>query len=142
MSFAKVLFNPNGRISQRQFWAGWGVLVFGNLIAVLPALTLGPIFIAISILIYIALIYVGCCVYGKRLHDMGKTAWWLAIPWILVLLTTFAAFVTDLSEAEFILSTGYYMVWFAYTMWVGVSGSDPNTNKYGPGRDASNGISM
>lgn len=147
MSFMDVLFQPNGRITQGQFWAGWGVLFAGNIIAnIIPF---------IGIIISLGLIYVGCCVYGKRLHDMGKSAWLHAIPWaiglvlgiigIFGMLPALMRFVEENPDTEptpevilgmmgpmMIFLALSLLVWIAYTIWVGVSRSQPGDNKYGP----------
>ncbi|MEQ9506950.1 MAG: DUF805 domain-containing protein [Hyphomonas sp.] len=148
MSFADVLFKPNGRIEAGQFWAGWAVLVVTNII-----LNFIPI---LNILGYFVLIYVGVCVYGKRLHDMGRTAWIVAIPWglgfILGIIGFFQAapaimevYESDPQSLEdpmlafevmrpFFINVGLGMlVWLGLTIWVGTGKSDPNENQYGPG---------
>ena len=150
MSFTDVLFKPNGRISQGQFWAGWGVILAGNIVAnFIPLL---------GLIISLGLIYVGCCVYGKRLHDMGKSAWLHAIPWGISIVLTIVAVVIampaimaamqnadTMSEEEMVaammgsmgpamgIGSLSMLIWLGYTIWVGVSGSDPNDNQYGPG---------
>ena len=69
-----LLFNPQGRIGQGAFWIGWAVLLIGNIVT-----NFIPV---VGMLLSIALIYMGVCVYGKRLHDMGKSAWLILVPWI------------------------------------------------------------
>ncbi len=147
MSFADVLFQPNGRITQGQFWGGWGVLLAGNFLAnLIPFL---------GIIIWFGLIYVGCCVYGKRLHDIGKSAWLHAIPWGITAILTLAGifamapgfmrYVEENPGAEpgmeeviglmgpfglFVIIIN--LVWLAYTIWLGVAKSQPGDNKFGP----------
>lgn len=149
LSFGDVLFKPNGRISQGQFWGGWAALVGANIVSgFIPFL---------GTLISIGLIYVGCCIYGKRLHDMGKTAWLHAIPWGVSIVCTFIAIgmmipaIMEAAEMEgsasdeeifmmmfssmgptaliFVVSG---LIWLGYTIWVGASASQPAENKYGP----------
>tara|TARA_R110001599_G_scaffold22517_1_gene83173 strand:- start:1433 stop:1912 length:480 start_codon:yes stop_codon:yes gene_type:complete len=147
MSFTDVLFKPNGRITQGQFWGGWAVLVGANIVASFIPL--------IGTVISLGLIYVGCCVYGKRLHDMGKSAWIHAIPWAVSLIITIFAIVKMMpvimqmaeddpelaSDPAFVMAAvgpamGFllvsFLVWVGYTIWVGVAGPDPDTNQYGP----------
>lgn len=155
MSFTDVLFRPHGRISSGQFWAGWAALVAANVISnFLPIL---------NILLYFGLIYVGCCVYGKRLHDMGRSAWLVAIPWGMGLLLGIAGLflsaprIMELSQGDpqaledplvalsvmgpYVMCVGLGMlVWLALTIWVGTGKTDPNDNKYGPGPRASQDV--
>ena len=80
MDLQYVLLNPNGRIAQREFWIGVGLLICGNVVSgIIPAL---------GGLIWLFLIYVGVCVYGKRLHDTGRSAWLHLVPWAITLALT------------------------------------------------------
>lgn len=66
MDWQFLLFNPNGRIGPRDYWIGVAIIIGGNLLAdVLPVL---------GGLLWLLLIWVGLCVYGKRLHDAGRSA--------------------------------------------------------------------
>ena len=71
MGIMGVLFNPNGRIRANQFWQG--VIV---LIALQIFIQLGWGYVSSwFILAFFFLVFPYLCVYGKRLHDSGKTAW-------------------------------------------------------------------
>ena len=73
MDWQFLLLNPNGRIGPRDYWIGVAIIIGGNVLAdVLPVL---------GGLLWLLLIWVGLCVYGKRLHDAGRTAALHAIPW-------------------------------------------------------------
>jgi uncharacterized membrane protein YhaH (DUF805 family) len=147
MSISDVLFKPNGRIQAGQFWIGWGILVVANIVSnFIPIL---------NFLLYFGLIYVGVCVYGKRLHDMGKSAWLVAIPWGIGLVLGVIGIALSM-PALMILADGDpramedtaavyeamgpfmacvgagMLVWLGLTIWVGTAASDPNDNKYGP----------
>ena len=68
MDWQFLLFNPNGRIGQKDFWIGAAILLGGNVLAnILPIL---------GGLLWLLLIWVGICVYGKRLHDIGLPGGW------------------------------------------------------------------
>lgn len=150
MNFGHVMFSPNGRISQQDYWIGILILIGGNIIA-----SFLPI---IGFILWFVLIWVGIAVYGKRLHDAGKSAWLHVIPWAITILTfiiglamIIAAGVTvglmsdggDLSREELLalisgagggvavmgIST---LVWIGYTIWAGVLKSDPGANAHGP----------
>ena len=79
MNLGYILFSPNGRIGPGAFWRGFIVLVgTGVVLSILGAY--GPgIVQTVAGLLSIAIIYPYICVFGKRLHDSGKSAWlWLA----------------------------------------------------------------
>jgi uncharacterized membrane protein YhaH (DUF805 family) len=71
-----LLFNPQGRIGPGEFWRGFLILLVVGIAINVVALYLAPPVMAIGIsLIAILLIYPSLCVYGKRFHDAGKSAW-------------------------------------------------------------------
>lgn len=150
MNMGHVLFSPNGRIGQQDYWIGVLMIIGGNIVAgILPI---------IGFLLSIALIWVGVAVYGKRLHDAGKSAWLHVIPWAISLLTFFvgvAMIVTgaisaglmsdggDLSPEQIgaLIAAGgggigvmslSMLVWIGYTIWVGVMKGEPEANAHGP----------
>ncbi len=112
MGISGILFNPKGRISQAEFWRGLiilvGLSIVLTVISVYSPVTIASIVGFVSLL----LIYPIICVYGKRLHDNGRTAWlvlvvllvYVVISLILtsvltpVLAPEFAAFQADLQE--------------------------------------------
>jgi len=77
MNIGQVLFSPNGRITQNEYWLGIVCIIAGNLF-----LTALPV---IGVIIGLALLYVGAVVAAKRLHDAGKTGWIHLIPWAISL---------------------------------------------------------
>ncbi len=90
-----LLFNPNGRVARNRFWQGMVVLTVasvlvsaGSWLLVEPIGWLGAL-----------LIFPYICVYGKRLHDTGRSAWWVIGIWFaglviqMVLLVVFLFFI-------------------------------------------------
>lgn len=73
-----LLFSPNGRIARNRFWQGMVILTVASVLVAAGAVMLGTMF---GLLSY-ALIYPYICVYGKRLHDVGLTAWWVIGVWV------------------------------------------------------------
>ena len=73
-----LLLNAKGRIAKHRFWQGMIILTVASVIVTAGAVKLGMIF---GILSYL-LIYPYICVYGKRLHDIGTTAWWVIGIWL------------------------------------------------------------
>ncbi|KAK0332057.1 hypothetical protein LTR94_026442, partial [Friedmanniomyces endolithicus] len=71
--FATALFSFEGRLRRSHFWIGF-IILFGVSIVVgwLPV---------IGFLISIALIWPNVAIAVKRLHDMGKTGWFVLAPY-------------------------------------------------------------
>jgi uncharacterized membrane protein YhaH (DUF805 family) len=156
MDIGHVLFSLKGRIGQQDYWIGILIILGGN---VLVGIT-GPF----APLFWLGLVWVGIAVFGKRLHDAGKTAWYHAFVWALsFVLGMIGAVIIGLSAisagivSEFgdftleqiiaFLSVGgfgllligaSYLVWIIYAIWLGFMPPDPGENQYGPppGADA------
>ncbi|MEM8615746.1 MAG: DUF805 domain-containing protein [Pseudomonadota bacterium] len=68
-----LLLSPNGRIGRNRFWQGMVILTVISILVAAGSSMLGTL---VALLGYL-LIYPYICVYGKRLHDIGTTAWWV-----------------------------------------------------------------
>lgn len=73
----ELLFNPNGRIARNRFWQGMVILTVASVLVASAVWLVHPLFDFLSL----ALIFPYICVYGKRLHDAGQTAWWVIAIW-------------------------------------------------------------
>ncbi|MEO1643386.1 MAG: DUF805 domain-containing protein [Pseudomonadota bacterium] len=152
MGVGPLLFSPNGRITQAQFWAAWSGLVAANFVfSFIPLL---------SNIMSIVLVYVGVCIYGKRLHDFGRSAWVHLIPWVVTLIIGFGvafrnfeavtAFLelaesgrqpTEEEALELFNQLGPFffavfinvIIWLVYTIWVGSKASQKFDNRFGKG---------
>jgi uncharacterized membrane protein YhaH (DUF805 family) len=147
MNLAHVLFGLNGRIGQQEFWIGILILVGSNVF-----LTWIPL---LGVLIWAALIYMGICIYGKRLHDIGKTAWIHGLVWLIQLVLGMLAFamaggaivaalasgggeqaglaaVLGASGSLFLIGGFGFLIWIVYTIWLGVTAGEAGDNRFGP----------
>jgi uncharacterized membrane protein YhaH (DUF805 family) len=90
-----LFFNPNGRIERRAFWLGFAVLTtLGVVLAAARTFAASDSGAALLLAVQAGLLYPLACIYGKRLHDAGRTAWWalaaIAAPLLAVsILNTF-----------------------------------------------------
>lgn len=144
MDIQSLLLNANGRVAQQDYWVGVLIIIAGNVIAGFVPL--------LGTLISLALIYVGICVYGKRLHDIGKSAWLHVVPWAVTLLLWGVGFMmvggailsmilNDEADPLTIISAGggilmvmgiNTLVWLGYTVWLGTARGEDGANEYGP----------
>ncbi len=139
----KTLFlQPAGRIGQKDYWIGFGILFGVNL-----ALSWLPL---IGFFVSIGAIYCGVCVASKRLHDFGKSGWLAAIPygiWIAAMVLSLMVFVggivsTASYDNDFGVLAGMggmfglwglaFLVNLAFVIWLGVTVGDRGDNAYGP----------
>lgn len=89
MDIQYVLFRPNGRIGPRDFGRGLILLTGAMMIVQIAVALVSPAF---GMLQY-PLVYSYVCVFGKRLHDGGHSAWFylLFLAGYFVLSTTATA---------------------------------------------------
>ncbi|KCZ88839.1 DUF805 domain-containing protein [Hyphomonas johnsonii] len=71
MDIKTVLFNPNGRIGPREFGQGLILLTGAMMIIQILLALVSPAF---GVLQW-AIVFSYVCVFGKRLHDAGQSAW-------------------------------------------------------------------
>jgi len=145
MDWQNLLFNTQGRIGASDFWKGVGVIILGNvLVNILPM---------IGGLLWLVLVWVGVAVYGKRLHDAGRSAFLHLIPWVAnsiifgigVMMLGGVVLSAILSDGEVspvaIIAAGgagvslmgfTQLIWLLYTLWVGFADGEAGENAYGP----------
>jgi len=141
----KLLFSFEGRTRRSHFWIGWliclGVSVVAGWIPV------------IGFFISIALIWPNLAISVKRLHDMGKSGWLVAIPWVVTLVGMFVAFgmigvaafgnvaALEREDPAAILALigpalGLFcliaLVGLGFLLWIGLSDGQRGDNRYGP----------
>jgi uncharacterized membrane protein YhaH (DUF805 family) len=87
--------------------------------------------IAILVILYIPLIWIGLALGAKRLHDRDKSAWWLLVFYAL---PTILSTVADrMEDAQFIV---LHIVSFGISVWafveIGCLRGTVGPNRYGP----------
>jgi uncharacterized membrane protein YhaH (DUF805 family) len=92
MPISQLLFSFRGRLNRKPYWlTNLALLVIVALIVVLVAVLGGasaatdPFGLALLpfIVAVVPLAWIGLAVSAKRLHDRGKSAWWLLLFWVL-----------------------------------------------------------
>jgi uncharacterized membrane protein YhaH (DUF805 family) len=141
----KLLFSFEGRTRRSHFWIGWliclGVGVVAGWIPVLGGL------------ISLALIWPNLAIAVKRLHDMGQSGWLVAIPWVVSVVGTIAAFsmigITAFTNAAALdegdplaimallgPALGLFgllmLVNLGFLLWIGLSDGRSGDNRFGP----------
>lgn len=137
-----LFLDPAGRIGQKDFWIGFGILFAINMLFGWVPL--------IGTVIFFAALYAWVCVASKRLHDLGKTGWLAAFP---VAVTAAAMVMTLVAITGGVLSAMTYdgglgmvfgaglvgILWtlatlinFVFVIWLGVAAGQPGDNQYGP----------
>lgn len=143
--FASAMFSFNGRLRRQHFWISW-LILFG------ASLVLGWIPV-LGTLISIVLIWPNLAITVKRLHDMGKTGWFAAIPWVATIIG-FVMIIGAVGTAIFTNPQAFenedpavvfsmlgsmmgglsimFLVGLGFLLWIGISDSQRGDNKYGP----------
>jgi uncharacterized membrane protein YhaH (DUF805 family) len=72
----------SGRANRARFWltaiAIWGILVLGS-VAIVVASALTPLFSILFLPVLLAAFVAAIANSARRLHDRGKSAWWLLL---------------------------------------------------------------
>ena len=142
--FATAMFSFNGRLRRQHFWISW-LILFG------VGLVLN--FIPFLNLLGFVLLWPHLAIGVKRLHDMGKAGWLIAIPYVVMIGGWVFAFMSigvsafmnaqalENEDPAVILSTFgpalgilslTWLVAVGFWLWIGLSDSQPGDNKYGP----------
>jgi uncharacterized membrane protein YhaH (DUF805 family) len=147
MDWQTLFLKVEGRMGRKDYWIGMGILfVAGLIFSNIPVLdTLWPL----------ASVYFGVCVYGKRLHDIGQSAWLVLLPFgIMVLATAIAAMLggaallgaaasdsnaagigalAGLGVASLIVIAGGLAA-LGWVIWLGTRETQAEDNQFGPPR--------
>ena len=145
MDFRTLFLSPAGRVNREDFWISFLILAALDLLVLLVPL--------VGWLVVLASTYCWVCLYIKRLHDMGKPAWLIAIPYGVWLIPVIAAVVMggmavvngllngDDSGTSFSVLAGLggfltacgvtFLVGVAFLLWMGLTPGQVGDNRYG-----------
>lgn len=143
--FSWAMFQFEGRLRRSHFWISWGILfAAGFVLGLIPIL---------GAFVGLALLYPQIAVQVKRLHDMGRSGWWVVAPFaanIVLFIVGFFAILGNVAlnsqglenedpaamMAMFGSIGGIVLLFFAinlgWLLWIGIVDSQPGRNKFGP----------
>lgn len=145
--FKSAMLSFDGRLRRSHFWIGFLIIFGANIV-----LNFIPF---IGALISLALIWSNLAISVKRLHDMGKTGWLVAIPYAAsIVLGIVAGVMMVAGIAASGMDESYYennpmaalsmmgpafgifgiimLVNLAFLLWVGITDSQKGENRFGP----------
>lgn len=144
--FKSAMLSFEGRLRRSHFWIGWLILFGVNIVIS---------WIPIINLFGVVLIWPNLAISVKRLHDMGKSGWLIAIPWVGSIIAFVAGFAMMIAAA---VANGYSEDYFennpaavfgmmgpafglfaiagllglAFLLWIGLVDSQKGDNRFGP----------
>lgn len=133
--FARALLSLRGRLMRGQFWLGFLVVFVGGAYSRQDQ-SAGATVVALVTL------WVAVCVYGKRMHDYGRSAW----PMIVPIGAAFAFYAYAFFEVAHMrgntyarslerMQLAYYGLlafWLLVTLRVGLRRGQAGDNRFGP----------
>lgn len=144
-----LFLKPSGRIGQKEFWIGIGILFVAGLI---NNYVIAGMSSMASGIIGLILIYPGYCVLSSRFADMGKSPKLALVPYALMAIGFLIMIIGGVmaggsaaagSDAGAVGGFGLMAIgglasgigailWLVFVIWAGVSKGDAGTNAYGP----------
>ena len=129
-NLGSLLFGFQGRINRAKYWLATVIyLAFILVVTVLAFLVdLGGLFIALAMVIYVALAISSIAVGIKRLHDRNKSGWWLLVFYLLP--AVLSGIDTATGMTIFSLASAAVSIWMIVEL--GFLRGTPGPNQYGP----------
>lgn len=142
MKLKSLLLTLKGRIGRKDYWIGTLIVLAAN--------TIVPFVPFVGQIWTFVFIYCSICVAGKRLHDIGLSAWiagifvpiMTAIHVTILVILLFAVLAGGLQIAFIEAEDGgnalaiTLIIWtilqLGFTIWLGTKPSDPKGNRFGP----------
>jgi uncharacterized membrane protein YhaH (DUF805 family) len=89
------MFGASGRIGRAEYWRSLIIFCVAGLFAAVILLTAAglatPLFILALVIVFIPWLLWGFAIHTERLHDRGKSAWWLLLFYPLPVLLGYLA---------------------------------------------------
>lgn len=147
MPMSQLLFSFSGRLNRKPYWLTALAMLAITIVAIIViAIVMGGAaalagnssglagmgigLILLLIIIYIPLLWVGLALGAKRLHDRNKSAWWLALFWLL------PAVLQGIGEQIGNLGIVLTLAAFGISIWglveIGFLRGTVGPNQYGP----------
>jgi uncharacterized membrane protein YhaH (DUF805 family) len=139
MSMMQLLFSFQGRLNRKPYWMAVIATMVIIILLLLVALVMirehrfefAGLTMAILVILYVPLVWIGLAIGAKRLHDRDKSAWWLivfyAMPGIL------SAVGNQMEDVGFMV---LHVISFAISVWafveLGCLRGTVGPNRYGP----------
>ncbi len=139
MSMTQLLFSFQGRLNRKPYW----ITVIATMVIIIVLLLFALILIrehrfefagltlALLVILYIPLIWIGLAIGAKRLHDRDKSAWWLLVFYALPGILSTAG--NQMEDLGFII---LHIISFGITVWafveLGCLRGTRGPNRYGP----------
>ncbi len=133
-----LLSTYRGRINRAKYWIavlcyliiGVALTVLGIMLGILGSLG-GYLMILVAVVVYVAMIVSGIFVGIKRLHDRGKTGWWLLVFMLAPAILSALGFAIGgfLATLCSLASLGI-SIWMFVEL--GCLAGTPGANQYGP----------
>jgi uncharacterized membrane protein YhaH (DUF805 family) len=136
----EFMFGSSGRINRAQYWRSLVICSIAALLGAVIVLTgagLGAPLFLMAAIVFIPWMLWGFAISTERLHDRGKSAWWLLLFYLLPAgLSHFAKALGFAGTAGTILYTVVALAAFTLAMWgfveIGFLRGVAGSNKYGP----------
>jgi uncharacterized membrane protein YhaH (DUF805 family) len=139
MSMTQLLFSFQGRLNRKPYW----MTVIATMVIIIVLLLFALILIrehrfefagltlALLVILYIPLIWIGLAIGAKRLHDRDKSAWWLLVFYAAPGILSTAG--NQMEDLGFII---LHIISFGITVWafveLGCLRGTRGPNRYGP----------
>lgn len=149
---ALQLVDPRGRANRRDFLHA-AIALFALQCLCLAGITLfDPQAQGLWLLpVNLAFAYMACAATSRRLHDLGRSAWWMPAAVALWIVTGFViAFGLALIVGHHALAPGAPGFWLTFAcllaaplagaLWLHITPGDGGSNKFGPAPGESHGL--
>ena len=137
----EFLFGASGRINRAKYWRSTLFFTVAGLMAAVILFTAAgiaaPLFIIMFVLILVPWLLWGFSITTERLHDRGKSAWWLVVFYLVPgVLGQLAKTAWVAGAAGTVLHYILALAGFALTIWgfveIGCLRGTASSNTYGP----------